>query len=205
MGRRLLRVRVPDPAGRGFCIQGGGERLANKEAKAPVIDALADKLSRSSIAIVTDYRGLRVADMQALRRRLRDANVEYQVAKNTLTRFAAERVGKSAMIVDLEGPTAIAFGYDDPVLAAKAMQDYARTSRILTVKGGILGERRLSAADLQGLADLPGKPQLQARVIGTIQSPMASLVGAMNGLLSQIAYVVDQRAQQLGGGEAAAE
>jgi large subunit ribosomal protein L10 len=179
--------------------------LANKEAKAPVIDALADKLSRSSIAIVTDYRGLRVADMQALRRRLRDANVEYQVAKNTLTRFAAERVGKSAMIVDLEGPTAIAFGYDDPVLAAKAMQDYARTSRILTVKGGILGERRLSAADLQGLADLPGKPQLQARVVGTIQSPMASLVGAMNGLLSQIAYVVDQRAQQLGDGEAAAE
>jgi large subunit ribosomal protein L10 len=178
--------------------------LANKEAKAPVIDALADKLERSSIAIVTDYRGLSVADLQTLRRRLRDASVEYQVTKNTLTRFAAERVGKTAMVVDLEGPTAIGFGYDDPVAAARAMQDFVRTSRILRIKGGILGDRRLAPEEVQGLADLPGKSQLQARVVGTIQGPMAALVGAMNGLLSQIAYVVDQRAGQLGDGETAA-
>jgi large subunit ribosomal protein L10 len=174
--------------------------MANKEAKAPVIDELADKLSRSSIAIVTDYRGLRVSDITDLRRRLRAANVDYQVAKNTLTRFAAERVGKSAMNVDLEGPTAIAFAYDEPAAAARVMRDYLRTSRVLQVKGAMLGERRLSADELQSLADLPGKPDLQARLVGTIQSPMASLVGTISGLLTQIAYVVDQRAQQLGGG-----
>ena len=173
--------------------------MANKEAKAPVVDALADKLGRSSIAIITDYRGLTVADMQTLRRRLRDVGVEYQVAKNTLTRFAAERVNKAAINPDLEGPTAIAFGYDDPAAAAKALQEYLRTSRILRVKGAILGERRLSPEDVEGLATLPGKAQLQARVVGTIQGPMASLLGTINGLLSQIAYVVDQRVQQLGG------
>lgn len=197
----------PTSTGRGFLLEKGGERLANKEAKAPVIDELADKLSRSSIAIVTDYRGLTVADMQTLRRRLREAGVEYAVAKNTLTRFAAERVNKSAMNADLEGPTAIAFAYEDPAAAARTLQDYLRTSRILRVKGAILGDRRLSAEDVEGLASLPPKAQLQARVVGTVQGPMASLLGTINGLLSQIAYVVDQRVGQLGGaegGEAAA-
>ena len=178
--------------------------MANKEAKAPIIDELADKLGRSSIAIVTDYRGLRVADLQVLRRRLREVSVEYQVAKNTLTRFAAERVNKTAIGEDLEGPTAIAFGYDDPAAAARVMQDYLRTSRVLRVKGALLGERRLSPEQLEGLAALPPLPQLQARLVGTVQGPMASLVGTINGLLSQIAYVVDQRVQQLGGGEAPA-
>lgn len=173
--------------------------MANKEAKAPLIEELADKLSRSSIAIVTDYRGLTVADMQTLRRGLRDVGVEYSVAKNTLTRFAAERVNKSAMNPDLEGPTAIAFAYEDPAAAARAVQDYLRTSRILRVKGAILGGRRLAPDEVEGLAALPSKAQLQARVVGTVQGPMASLLGTFNGLLSQIVYVVDQRVGQLSG------
>ena len=179
--------------------------MANKEAKAPLVDDLADRLGRSSIAILTDYRGLSVAEMTDLRRRLRAANVEYQVAKNTLTRFAAERANKTAIHEDLEGPTAIAFGYDDPAAAAKAVQDYLRTSRVLKVKSAILGERRLAPDELQGLAELPSKERLQARLVGTIQSPMSSLVGPINGLLSQVAYVLDQRAQLLEGGSATSE
>ena len=180
--------------------------MANKEAKAPVIDDLADRLERTTIAILTDYRGMRVGELAELRRRLRTVNVEYRVVKNTLTRFAAERVSKTAIQSDLEGPTAIAFAYDDPALAAKTFQDYVRTARLqnLSVKSAILGERRLAPAELQSLADLPGKPQLQARLVGTVQGPLASLVGSINGLLSQIVYVVDQRAQQLGGDAPAA-
>jgi large subunit ribosomal protein L10 len=174
--------------------------LANKEAKAPIIDALADRLERSSIAIVTDYRGLSVAQITDLRQRLRTAGVEFNVAKNTLTRFAAERVGKAAIHQDLEGPTAIAFGYGDPVEAARALRDYLRSSRVsMEVKGAVLGTRRLAASDVQSMADLPAPPVLQGRLVGTLQGPMASLVGSINGLLSQIAYAVDQRAQQLGG------
>lgn len=177
-----------------------------KEAKAPLIDALADKLGRSTIAILTDYRGLTVADLSNLRRRLGEVDVEYNVAKNTLTRFAAERVDRTAIHADLVGPTAIAFGYDDPALAAKALRDHVRTSRLaLTIKAALLGDRRLAPDQLQDLADLPPKAQLQSRVVGTIQSPMTALVGTINGLLSQIAYLVDQRTQQLGGEPAAAE
>jgi large subunit ribosomal protein L10 len=179
--------------------------VANKEAKAPLIDQLADRLGRSSIAIVTDYRGLSVAEMMNLRRKLRAANVEYQVAKNTLTRFAAERAQKTAINADLEGPTAIAFGFEDPAVAAKAVQEHIRTSRVLRVKGAVLGDRRLTAEQLQSLADLPPRPQLQARLLGALQGPMSSLVGTFNSLLSQVIYVLDQRSEQLGAGGAAAQ
>ena len=87
----------------------------------------------------------------------------------------------------------------DPAAAAKVVQDYLRTSRVLTAKGALLGDRRLGPEQLQGLAELPAKPQLQARLVGTIQGPMSSLVGTVNGLLSQLAYVFDQRTEQLGG------
>jgi large subunit ribosomal protein L10 len=176
--------------------------LANKEAKAPVIDELADKLERSSIAILTDYRGLTVAEISDLRRRLRAVNVEYLVAKNTLTRFAAERVNKAAITSDLEGPTAIAFGYDDPAAAAKVMQDYLRTSRILKVKSAALGDRRISPEQVQSLAELPPRNQLQARLLGALNGPASGFVGLLNGVLSQFTYIIDQRSQQLGGGEA---
>jgi large subunit ribosomal protein L10 len=179
--------------------------LPNREAKTAAIEEIADRLGRSSIAIVTDYRGLSVSELQDLRRKLRVANVEYKIAKNTLTRFAAERLQKGAISEDLYGPSAIAFGYDDPAAAARVVQDFLRTSRVLKVKGGLLGDRRLSPEQVQGLAELPPKPRLQARLVGAIQSPMSSLVGTMNGLLSQIAYVVDQRARQLGGSGTAAE
>lgn len=172
--------------------------MANKEVKAALVDELADRLSRSSIAILTDYRGLTVAEISELRRKLRAARVDYQVAKNTLVRLAAERAQKTALSPDLVGPTAIAFGYEDPVDAAKALQDYLRTSRVLTVKSAMLGDRRLEPSDVQALAELPARPQLQARLVGTIQGPMAALIGAMDGLLRQLVYVIDQRAQQLG-------
>lgn len=178
--------------------------MANREEKAQAIDEIATMLERSSLAIITDYRGLNTAELQALRRRLKDAEVEYHVTKNTLTRFAAERVGKEAMVGDLVGPTALAFAFGDPAAAARALRDHVRATRLaLTIKGAILGARRLSPEELQGVADLPGRAQLQARVVGTIQSPMTGVVGAMNSLLSQLAYVLDARVKQQEDAEAA--
>ena len=104
-------------------------------------------------------------------------------------------------------PAALAQGTPKPATettkaANKAVQDYLRTSRVLSVKSAVYGDRRLAPEELRVLAELPPKPQLQARLVGTIQGPMSSLVGTINGLLSQLAYVVDQRAQQLGGAAA---
>jgi large subunit ribosomal protein L10 len=130
--------------------------------------------------------------------------VEYTVAKNTLARFAAQRTGREAIIPDLEGPTAIAFVYDDMAAATKALQDFIRTNRVLSVKAGSLGSQRLSAADVTRIAELPSKAQLQARLVGTIMGPMAGLVGVFNGVLSNLVYVLDERAKQLDGGAEAA-
>jgi large subunit ribosomal protein L10 len=173
-------------------------------AKERQVDELADKLERSTLAIFTDYRGLRVADLTNLRNRLRPVGVEYTVAKNTLTRFAAERLGRGAIVGDLEGPTAIAFAYEDPAAATKALQDFIRATRSpLSIKAGLLGSQRLAGEEVVRIAELPGKDELRARLVGAVASPMSSLVGMMNAVLSNLAYALDERSRQLSGGESA--
>src|SRR5436853_250492 len=138
------------------------------EAKAQAIDEIAKKLRDSKVVIFTNYRGLTVKDLAELRGKLRPAQVHYEVVKNTLTRFAAQKADIEADLSSvLEGPTAIGFGYDDVVQAAKAMNDYARTSRVLEIKAGLLDKRLLSAAEITSLAALPPKPVLQAQPLGT--------------------------------------
>src|SRR3954469_8331829 len=114
--------------------------ITRRAVNAPRIATPPMASGSSQMAILTDYRGLRVSDLQNLRGRLRGVGVEYAVAKNTLTRFAAERVGREAMVQDLTGPTAIAFVYDDPSAATRAIQDFIRATRSpLKIKGGVLG------------------------------------------------------------------
>src|SRR5215475_2883993 len=117
-------------------------------------------MTRSEIAILTEYRGLTVADLQDLRGRLRPAGVEYVVAKNTLTRFAAERTGRTGIVADLVGPTAIAFG-TDPVATAKALQDFTRVNRTFLLKSALLGDRRIDSKEVEQLASLPPADQLR--------------------------------------------
>ena len=171
--------------------------------KVKEVEELADRFSRSSIAIVTDYRGLTVADMVGFRSRLREAGVEYRVSKNTLARFAAQNAGRDAILPDLVGPTAIAFSYDDPVAVAKAVTEFARTSRILQVKGALLGDRRISAEAVSQLAELPSRDVLLAQVMGGMKSPLVGLVSVLNGVVSGFVGVLDARRRQLEEGAAA--
>src|SRR5919197_2990945 len=128
-------------------------RVRARAEKSSAIDELADRLARAEIAVLTEYRGLSGTDMQDLRGRLRPAGVDYVVAKNTLTRSAAERSGRTGIIQDLQGPTAIAFGAD-AVATARALQDYARANRIFVLKSALLGDRRLDLRELEQLASL---------------------------------------------------
>jgi len=168
------------------------------EAKARAIDEIAQKLRDSKVAIFTNYRGLTVKDMADLRGRMRPAKADYQVVKNTLTRFAAQ---KAEIDVDLsailEGPTAIVFGYDDVVQAAKAINDYARTSRVLEIKAGLLENRLLSVAEITSLATLPAKPQLQAQMLGTLTAPIQNLLSVLNGTSRNLMNVLAARQREL--------
>ncbi|MCS7245996.1 MAG: 50S ribosomal protein L10 [Thermomicrobium sp.] len=167
--------------------------------KARQIDEISDILRSASVAILTDYRGLNVADLTTFRRRLQEQQANVRVVKNTLTRIAAERVGKTNIVSLLEGPTALVHSTGDPVVAAKLTVEFARQSRILTVKGALLGDQLLSAADVEALATLPPREELLAKVVGGLQAPLYGLVSVLSGPIRGLLYVLQARARQLEG------
>lgn len=174
------------------------------QAKLEKIEELADKLNRASVVILVQTQGLNVKGMNELRAKMREARVEFQIAKNTLLRIATERNNMTELDRSIfHGQTAVAFGYDDEVTAAKALHDYIATSKIVVLKSGILGGRALSASQIESLARTPGgKNQIKARVIGTIQGPATSLVGLLSAPLRDLCYVLQARADQLQSGDA---
>ncbi len=169
-----------------------------KAAKAEVIAGLAQALTKSTVGILTDYRGMDTASVTALRRKLQDAGGEYRVIKNTLTRFAAEKTNKSELSRYLEGPTAIALGYGDATAMAKIVTDYLRDSKTtLKIKGGFLGDRIITAEDVTTLATLPPREVLVARVLGQMTAPVAILLGTLAAPVSGLMRVLQGRIDQM--------
>jgi len=167
--------------------------------KAAQIQDLTDRLSRSQLTIIADYRGLSVAGLQDLRSRLRPVEAEFKVAKNTLTRIAAERAGIEGLTPQLEGPTAIMFAYGDPVAPAKAISDFVRTSRVLTVRAGVMNGQILSASDVEAISSLPPREELLGKLVGLLASPMSRTVGVLSGPSRSVAYLFNARLESLGG------
>jgi|SRR5215213_5696385 large subunit ribosomal protein L10 len=165
--------------------------------KAHAIEEIAESLQRAQLAVLTDYRGLKVGDLQALRSTLRPFGAQFHIAKNTLTRLAAERAGIEGLEPMLEGPLALLLAYDDVVGASKAITDFARTSRILTVKAGVLNSRVISAADVEALASMPSREVLLGKLLGILASPMVRTVGVLSAPSRSLAYVMQGRADQL--------
>jgi len=174
------------------------------QAKSEKIEELADKLNRATVAILVQTQGLNVKGMNELRAKMREAKVEFQIAKNTLLRIATERNNMTELDTTIfNGQTAVAFGYDDEIAAAKAVNDYITTSKIVELKSGILGGRALSSKQVESLARMPGgKNQVKAQVVGTIEGPAASLVGLFTAPLRDLCYVLQARADQLQSGDA---
>jgi large subunit ribosomal protein L10 len=179
--------------------------------KVAVVDEVRERLDRAGAAILTEYRGLSVKDLAALRRSLREAGGEYRVYKNTLVRFAARDLGLADLDPLLSGPTAIAFvdpaddgRTGDPAEVAKALRDYARANPRLVVKGGILGNKVMSAADTTALADLPPRDVMLARVAGAMAAPMQQFAGLLQALPRNFAYGLKALIDQGGGNGSAA-
>ena len=171
------------------------------QAKAEKIDELTDKLGRATVAILVQTQGLKVKDMTDLRNKMRAAKLEFQVAKNTLLRIATERNNMSALDKSIfNGQTAVAFGYDDEVAAAKAVSDYIRTSKIVVLKSGILGGHALTAEQVENLAKIPGgKNYAKAQVVGVVQGPLATTYSLLTAPLRDLCYVLQAHAEQIGG------
>jgi large subunit ribosomal protein L10 len=172
-----------------------------KEKKKQMIDELASSLSRCTIAVATDYRGLTAKEMVQLRRRLTELGVEYRVIKNTLTRFAAEKAGKKQLEALLTGPVAIAFGYDDVIKPAQVLREHIRSAgSVLQIKGGILGDRLLTAEDIVNLATMPPREVLISKLVGQLQAPLQALHNVLSAPLRSLLNVMQARIQQVEGG-----
>lgn len=175
--------------------------------KAQKIDELTEKLGRATVTILVQTQGLNVKDMTDLRNKMRAAKIEFKIAKNTLLRIATERNNMTQLDTSIfNGQTAVAFGYDDEVAAAKAVADYIRTSRIVVLKSGILGGRALTADQVESLAKMPGgKNHAKAQVVGVIQGPLATTYSLLTAPLRDLCYVLQARAEQLNGEATPAE
>jgi large subunit ribosomal protein L10 len=164
---------------------------AQIQRKVAVIDEIKERLAGSDAAVLTEYRGLTVSDIAELRAALRPAATDYKIFKNTLARRAAEEAGLSEVAEQLSGPVAIAFvrrDGGDAVTAAKALRDFARGNPNLVVKGGVLGPRLLTTADVESLADVPPRDQLLARLAGGFQAPLTKAAGLFQAFTRNFAY-----------------
>ena len=167
--------------------------------KAQTIMELSSQMKKSQLTVICDYRGLSVAQLQQLRANLRPHGAQSSVAKNTLVRIAAKRNGIEGLEAYLEGPTGVVMVDGDIVQAAKVLNDFARTSRILTVKGGLLGEAVISPADVEAVSTLPSREELYGKIVGMLASPMVRTLGVLSGPSRSIAYVLNGRQEQLSG------
>ncbi len=179
------------------------------DRKIQQVAEIKERLERCSIAVSTNPTGLDANDMNELRSRLREREVEYRIVKNTLTYIAADEASKPRLRDVVQGPTGLALGYDDPRLVAQTLDEFIRTTRSpLKIQGALLNTRALTADEVRTLATLPSQEELMSRVLGQMQHPISRLVGqlqapitglvnTLSATLSGLGSVLQQRIRQL--------
>ncbi len=170
-----------------------------RPGKVAAIDDVKARVDETTTALVTEYRGLTVAEISAVRRQLRTLGADYKVFKNTLVRRAISGTSVEPMGEFLEGPTAIAFVKGDVSAVAKALRDLAKASPSLVVKGGVLDGKSLTAADVAALADLPSRDVLLSMFAGALAAPLRNLAGLMKAVPQNLAYGLSALLEQKGG------
>jgi large subunit ribosomal protein L10 len=170
------------------------------QKKIEQVAELRDRISRATITVGADYRGLRVQEMDQLRRRLREAGIEVRVVKNSLLKLAADQAEMSDLMEIVEGPTALALGYDEPTAAARAITEYAQTAPpTFALRGAYLDGQVVSADDLKQLVRLPAKPVMIAQIAGQLQSPLAGLLALLESPLRELASLLQATLSELPG------
>jgi len=167
------------------------------DTKRQAVAELAELLRSSSAMAVADYRGLKVSDMQSVRRTLRQSGVQLHIAKNRLLKIAADEADLAELKPLLEGPTALATIDGDEAAMAKALADAFRPySRVVTLRGGMLGSRAIDASQLTRLATLPSRDVLLARLAGGMAAPMTGMAGVLAANLRNLVGVLSAVADQ---------
>jgi len=165
--------------------------------KHEAVARLSEQLSRATSAVITDYRGLTVKQLEELRHRLRTENVDYVIVKNTLARRAAHEAGADNLAECFRGPVGLALGYADLSTPARILNDYWRVNRRLPMVAGVVEGTVLDGAGMRTIAELPSRDVLLGQLAGTLQSPLAQLAGALDSILSTFAATLDAYRERL--------
>lgn len=168
------------------------------DKKINAVKEIQEWMEKCTTAVYTDYSGLSSSNMTELRAALRDHGVQFRVVKNSLANLAAEAADKPAIKTLIEGPTGIAFGYAEPTDPAKALVEFVKRTRLtLKIRGGVMGDRTLSAQEVQTLATLPTKDALVAKLMGHLQAPIAGLTVVLSGPMNGLARVLQARLREV--------
>ncbi|MBI3764050.1 MAG: 50S ribosomal protein L10 [Chloroflexi bacterium] len=174
-----------------------------KERKQELVAAYREMVKKSQALVLTDYRGLPMSGLSTLRNKVREASGEFHITKNTLTEIALKEEGLPAPGEYFTGPTAVGFAFDDVPGVAKAIVDFAKDSQFVKIKGGLLGNKVLTAKQVEALASLPPLPVIRAQLLGLISAPASRLTGVVAGSVRQIVNVVKAYADKEQPAEAA--
>ncbi len=166
------------------------------QAKSKIVEEIKEKISSSQSMILVDYRGLDVEELTELRKKYREAGVDYKVYKNTMMRFAFKDLGLEEFNEYLRGPSAVAFGLEDPVAAAKVTSDFAKTNEKLEIKAGIVDGVIIDENGVKNLAALPPKEVLVAQVLAGMNTPIQGFANVLQGTVRSLAIVLNAIAEE---------
>ena len=170
------------------------------QRKIDLVEELKQIIERASITVGADFRGLRVQDMNQMRRNLRASSVEVRVIKNRLLRLAADQAGIPDLMQIIEGPTALVLSYGDPAEAAKAIIEYARLApSTFTIRGAFMDGHVVSTDDLKALVLLPPRPVMLAQLAGQLQSPLATFAGLLKSPIQELSSLLQSALSELPG------
>lgn len=170
--------------------------MSTKAFKDEKIEKIKEKVDKAQVAILTNYQGLTVEEITKLRRSIQQGGGDYMVTKNTLTKIAIKDTPYEVLSDSLKGPSAIAFGFEDPVSPAKALSKFIKDAKKGEIVAAVLEGKLLTAQEAKALANLPTKEELYAKMLGCVNSPATGIAGAVNAVMSSLVRAIDAVAKQ---------
>ena len=169
--------------------------LLNRSEKEKLVSEMTEKLNQAKTVVLVNYQGLKVNEIQTLKKNLREVGINFQITKNTLLRIALKEKGIEVDSAILDQPIAAVWGMEDEVIPAKTTVSFAKAAEKLELVGGIVNGVFVDANIIKQLAALPGRDELYAQLVGTLNAPMSRLVNVLQGNLRSLVYILDQYAK----------
>jgi len=178
------------------------ENALDKSKKVSLVEEVQDKFKRANATFVAEYQGIKAQEMNEFRAALRKTSMDFKVVRNTLARRAVKGTALESLASELTGPTAIAFSYSDAAAAAKTLVQFAKEQPRLKLKVGTLGEKVITVREITGLAELPSRDVLLAKMLGSMKAPMTGIAGVLAGVPRKFLFALnaikDQKAASAG-------